>query len=578
LSPALPQAACVGEASDTLTVPSLLAARVARDPDSAAWWIEERGTWTSISWRDFDARIARLAGELRALGVERGQRVAIMARSSLGWEIADHAILRIGAVVVGIDPHAAPADRGAMLAHAGAVACFVDDAATVEELPAAQRRDLRHVLVLGSSATHMPSADRATPLPATAAIADPDDVATLVYTSGTTGAPKAIAFTHRQMRIALTATLTALGPFSAADRGVCWLPLASMFQRMMNLVSIAIGAQTWFLGNPRALMDELPRIRPTILIGVPRLFEKVERGVRQRVAEAKLPQRLIGRAVLAAATTEGGPPLLRGLADRLFLHRVRAAFGGAMRFMVSGSAPLSPDVIRFFDACGIPILEAYGLSECIVPVACNRLDARRLGSVGRPLPGNEIRLAEDGEVMLRSPGLFAGYAEPAHERARFDAEGFYATGDFGRIDAQGFLFLTGRKRDVFKTSSGRQVAPMRIEAGLRGIAGIEVAVVLPGARDEIVAVLGLEPESGATQAHAQAIRAGVAALNAGLARHEQIRGCVVKTGGLTMAAGHLTSSLKPRRAAIRTACGDALEALSRAIAEEPAELPLVFEP
>ncbi len=571
----MPLAAGVDEPRDALTVPALLAARVARDPDAAAWWSAERGAWASISWRDFDARVARLAGALQAIGIGRGQRVAIMARPSLGWEVADHAILRIGAVVVGVDPHAAPADRGLILAHAGAIACFVDDPAAIADVPAESRRALRHVLPLGAETERTP----AIALPATAAIPDADDVATLVYTSGTTGAPKAIAFTHRQVRAALTTTLAALGPLSQADRGVCWLPLASMFQRMMNLVSIAIGAQTWFLENPRTLTDELPRIRPTILIGVPRLFEKVERGVRQRIADAPLAQRLVGRGALGAATAGGVPPLLRKLADRLFLHRVRAAFGGAMRFMVCGSAPLSPDVIRFFDACGIPILEAYGLSECITPVACNRLESRRPGSVGRPLPGNEVRIAEDGEVMLKSPGLFAGYAEPASESARFDADGFYATGDFGRLDAEGFLFLTGRKRDVFKTSSGRQVAPMRIEAGLRRIAGIEVAVVMAGARDEIVAVLGLDPEAGADRAAiARTIRAGVAALNAGLARHEQVRGCVVMTGGLTLAAGHLTSSLKPRRAAIRTACDGALETLSGAIAATPAELPLVFEP
>jgi long-chain acyl-CoA synthetase len=559
------------------TVPGLIAERVRRTPGGAAWCIAAAdGAWTTVQWAEYARQVDTVARALAVLGIRTGDRVAIMAPVSLKWEIADKALLSIGAIVVGVDLHASREDRDFILADAGATACIVPTAAALHDLAPDTVGRLRFIITLeetaGSGDGRVHAWDdlyRGTHDSAVSAVPRDDDVATLIYTSGTTGKPKAITYTHRQLTLACQALLEAFAPITPLDRGVCWLPLSNMFQRVMNLCSIGAGSRTYFIEDPRQLMDRLPGIAPTILISVPRLYEKIYKSAQERLDAAPRWQRHLLEFALRLgarvadhrrAGTQPDLPLAAAhrILDTLVLRRIRDPFGGRMRFMVSGSAPLSPSVMRFFEAAGLLILEAYGLSENIVPVAANRPGAHRSGSVGTPLPANDVRLAADGEVMVRGPGLFSGYENAPAASARVDAEGFFATGDLGEFDADGFLYLRGRKNDIIKTSTGRRIAPSRIEHLLRDVPAVDQALVIGDGREVLVAILALDP----AQPHEQRETAAcVQRVNESLAEYERIRGLLLIPQGLSIASGQLTSNLKPRRGAIAAQHRDQLDRL-----------------
>jgi long-chain acyl-CoA synthetase len=556
------------------TVPGLVEQRVQRTPGAAAWCVSgPDGTWTTIDWASYGQQVRAAARGLAALGVRPGDRVAIMAPVSLRWEVADKALLSIGAIVVGVDLHASREDRDFILADAGVTGCIVSRAADLHDLAASTIDRLRFLVVLDGatgSDTRMRAwadLDGGSDQTALTHAPQPDDVATLVYTSGTTGTPKAITYNHRQLTLACQALLEAFAPVTPSDRGVCWLPLSNMFQRVMNLCNIGAGSRTYFVEDPRRLMDHLPGIAPTVLIGVPRLYEKIYKTVQERLgASPAWRRRLVDCALRVGAAVADlrrmgrrpglGLAMAHRILDALVLRRFREPFGGRIRFMVSGSAALSPAVMRFFELIDLVVLEAYGLSENIVPVAVNRPGEYRNGSVGKPLPPNEVRLAPDDEVLVRGPGLFKGYEKgPA---GAIDAEGYYATGDLGEFDSDGFLYLRGRKNDIIKTSTGRRVAPNRIELLLRRIPAVDQALVIGDGREVLAAILALDPAQPPRQPE---IAAQVQEVNESLADYERIRGLILVPQGLSIASGQLTSSLKPRRRVIAEQYSALLDAL-----------------
>lgn len=573
------------------TVPGLIAGRAARTPHQPAWCVAGGGgTWAAIDWADYAGQVRMAAAGLAALGIGARDRVAILAPVSLRWEIADKALLFLGAVVVGVDLHASREDRAFILSDAQVKGCIVARASDLGDLPPQIVDGLNFIVALdgpaapGGRRIHTwdqvcKVADAPLPAPPRA-----DHPATLVYTSGTTGRPKAILYTHGQLTLACAALLDAFAPVTAQDRGVCWLPLSNMFQRVMNLCSIGAGCRTYFVEDPRRLMDLLPSIAPTILIGVPRLYEKVYKTMQERIAAMPVWQRALMDFALRSGARVAGDrragqctPVAIAAAhralDRAVLRRLRAPFGGAIRFLVSGSAPLAPAIMQFFESAGLLILEAYGLSENIVPVAVNRPGAYRPGSVGRPLPPNELQLAEDGEVLVRGPGLFRGYESATTTKARLNGAGYLATGDIGEFDTDGFLFLRGRKNDIIKTSTGRRVAPNRIEGLLRQVPAVDQALVIGDGREVLTAIVALDAAQAPKH---DEIAAAVQAVNDQLADYERIRGVLVLSQGLSIAAGQLTASLKPRRAFIAGQNAAAIEALYTAIRTNRAEdLPIV---
>ena len=585
------------------TIPELLAARARRSGERIAYRTRDKdGAWQSLTWREVEARVLAMAAGLQALGLGAGDRLAIMMPTGLRWELLEKAALTLGAAVVGIDSHAAPAHKAFILGQSRAKALVLSEAGDLAGLEGVALPALERVIV---EAETLPNAGGRFDLhrwadfaalcegrPAAHQSPVADTPAAITYTSGTGGQPKGIVYSHRQMLIACESLLEAFGPITEADSAVCWLPLSNLFQRVMNLCGVGSGAACSFVEDPRRIVDELGEIRPTIFIGVPRFYEKLREGIRARLEAQPAWRR--GLAALAlesgealaeahqAETPVGAALRLRhALLDRLVLTRLRAVMGGRIRFMITGSAPAPAPVLGFYESLGLPLLEAYGLSENIVPVAVNRPGARRPGTVGRPLAPNEVRIAADGEVLVRGPGLFGGYLESQPGGAALDAEGFFATGDLGGLDPQGFLRLTGRKREIIKTSTGRRIGPQPLEAALREIPGVEQALVVGNGCKTLAALVtpALEGQEPAAAAAALEGRLGqaLAAHNGRSAPYERIAACLVLAESFTVLDGHLTPSLKLRRSWLEQRYAGEIERLYEALERWPTSgAPLVL--
>ncbi len=561
--------------SNPTTVPACLWERVARSPAATAFWRHTADGWTGETWQSVAARVQNLSGHLIRLGLLPGDRVAIMMPTSIEWEICHLAALAAGCVVVGIDAHDAPDNishiLSTVLPRALCVARQEQVQPLVEQMPGPPLVSIVNGPATAGgchalSALLEQSATSAIPRPQV----HPQDLATIVFTSGSTGQPKGVASTHGQICVACEAILGRFSSVGEGARFACWLPLSNLFQRMINLCGMIRGGESYFVENPIEIIDRLPGIRPTIFIGVPRFFEKLHAGIEDNLARRPAWvrrgvhwARRIGSEYHRQERDGRRPgPLLQiahRFADGLFLRRIRTLMGPDLKFMVSGSAPLPVWLMEDFHAIGWLILEAYGTSENVVPIAINSPECYRFGSVGRPLPQNEIRLAEDSELLVRGRGVFGGYYGESNEASPLDADGFLHTGDYARQDADGFIWLTGRKSDVFKTSTGRRIAPVPIEAKIKQLPYVEHAVVFGRNRPVPVALLCVNPSqlpdapgegtSVATDT-LEKIADDLSGVCATLPAHDRPAGILVTRTPLTIAGGELTSNLKLRRASI----------------------------
>jgi long-chain acyl-CoA synthetase len=590
--------------SASASIPELLARLAGAHPERVASHHRAgAGGWVPTRLAELHAEVRRIADGLRQVGLERGDRLAILSPTRREWQVAEIAGLAAGAVVVGIDAHA-PAHQAAwVLGHAGATGLVVDSPERLATLPALTVKRLRAVVVLpGPSAEARPSGTvgwdelLAAGLGGSgtdAWLPSEDDPATLIYTSGTTGTPRGIPYAHRHLLAACRAIIAEFRGLDEPGHSVaCWLPMAPLFQRMMNLVALAAGIPTYFVEDPREILGALREIRPTLFVGVPHFYEKLEGGIRQHVA-AQPPwrRRLVDAAQrvgaeVARRTREGEPlsPWLRlrhRVADRLVLRRIRDVMGGRIRWMISGSAPAPRWLLESLHAVGLLVLEAYGLTESTVPIAANRPDSYRFGSVGKAFAMNEIRLAEDGELLVRGPGVFGGYEgdRPGPPAGAFTDGGYYRTGDCARLDEDGFLFLVGRKTEIIKTSTGRRVSPAQVEAVYRQSPLVDEIVVVGDARKHLAALVTLDvaavegelrragiaaPSRGDLAARAD-VKALVArslqACDAQLPGPDRIRAFAILPEPLSMADEELTTSLKLRRQRIEARHAPLIDAL-----------------
>jgi long-chain acyl-CoA synthetase len=575
----------------------MLSARTRESPDAVAYRsLDCKQTWQPTHWTEHLRVVTALAGAFRELGLTKGDRLAIMAPSCLGWETAQMAALCCGATVLGVDAHDQTERLSDILDLTKPAAMVVGDDSLVARLPARSRTSLRFIVSIEKPHDSAPGSR---PLWIQELVsrgsgqnrdwqsdACPDDQAVVVFTSGTTGSPKGIAYTHAQVCLGVRSILAAYSDIAPDSRLVCWLPLSNLFQRMVNLCAVAHGSSTYFVSDPREIVQHLPSINPHVFVGVPRFFEKLHAGILSEVGRrAPWQRRLIAGALrlgeeVARARHVGHRPstwtrLAHRVADALVLARLRSVMGTSLKYVVSGSAPMPPWLLDEFDALGLPVLEAYGLSENIVPVAANTVRHARRGTVGQPLPGNEITLGEDGELKVRGPGVFARYYAVCEQRADPPAGDCLATGDYAEIDADGFITLTGRKSEVFKTSNGRRIAPARIEGRLRHIAYVEHAVVLGASRPYLVALLVLSANQlvaamGArymasstdlSQVVLIKIATDVEREVTALTSYERPAGLVVTLEPLTIEGGELTANLKVRRDIVAERFGDAIERL-----------------
>ena len=564
---------------------------------SPAYLVESDDGWSEVSWTDADEHVRAYANGLLARGVRKGDNVALLARNTLNWALLDFALAQIGAVGIPVYASSSSRDVGYLLAHSEAVAIVCEDAdqlakveAVSDDLPA-----LQHVITyhdLDGLATH--GRDHAAAHPsalddATAAVTE-DDLFTIIYTSGTTGPPKGCMLSNRNYYEMASVVDRMPGYYRADDLMLLYLPLAHNYGRLMLLLGAKVGFTIAFLSDPLRVGEALPQVRPTLLPSVPRVYEKVYSSVQSRFdATTGARRRLIDWALgvgreVSSLEAKGAPVptglrTKRAIADRLVFAKVRAALGGRLRLPGSGGAPLAKEIAEFFDAVGVRITEGYGLTECTTACSVNVPDRYRFGSVGQPLPGFEIRIAEDGEVEVRSETVFRGYyKDPEATAAVLGGDGWLKTGDIGEIDDDGFLHITDRKKDILVTAGGKNVAPQNIENDLKTSKYVSQALVLGDRRPYCSALLTLdmaeisrwaEENGAATDAAVLAADQRVRDLlqrvvddaNRDRSRFEQIKRFAVLPRDFTMEEGEITPTLKLRRRAAQEHFADEIEAL-----------------
>jgi len=539
------------------------------------------GHWRSLTWAEIANRASALAAGLLALGVGPEQRVAIAASTRLEWVLADLAVTLAGGATTTVYPSTNADDVAYILGDCGAIVVFVENLeqlAKVRSGPGyvgavravvlfdgdADGEDVLDLDALAELGRDRLRRDPSVVETATAAVR-PEDLATIVYTSGTTGRPKGVELTHGNW-LYLGAAIASEGVIRPDHVQFLWLPLSHVFGKLLLAAQYEIGFSTAIDGRVDRIVENLAAIRPSFMAAAPRIFEKIySQAVSATTAEGGLKAALfrwafaVGIDAVRRRAAGGSISALRAaqlaVADRLVFARIRSRLGGNLEYLVSGSAALAPHIAEWFAAAGLPILEGYGLTETTGAAFVNRARDVRIGTVGQALPGTETRIAADGEILLRGPGIMRGYhARPDATDAVLDGEGWFATGDIGELDDDGFLKITDRKKDLVKTSGGKYIAPTAMESAIKGACPlVSHAIVIADGRN--FASLLVTVDADATRAmspeavHAQ-LRKAIDAVNAGLNRWETIKQFRILPRELTVEAGELTPSLKIKRAAV----------------------------
>ena len=560
---------------------------------------------TPVSFAELGVAAREIAAGLAALGIERGDHVAILAGTRPEWTLADFGTLCAGATVVPIYHTSSPQECQYILAHAEVRALFCEDRAQLAKIEAVRDAcpKLEHVILIEGEAdgavslAGLRAAGRET---ADELVAErlsgvgPQDVATIVYTSGTTGPPKGCVVTHASLLATVAMYEDQLELPRLPELVVyLFLPLAHSLARVAQIAIVDAGGTLAFWGgDPARIVEELAEVRPTHFPSVPRIYEKVHSAVLTGVSEQhRLKRAIFHRALRVGAARRTAER--RGerigrlanvghrLADRLVLSRVRAVFGDRLILALCGAAPVSHDVLEFFDACGVLVLEGYGMTETCAAATLNIPSRLRFGTVGAPLPGTEVAIADDGEVLLAGPHVFSGYHRDAAATAEVTDGGWLRTGDLGALDDDGFLSITGRKKDLIITSSGKNISPENLESALRDTPWIANAVVAGDRRSYLVAIVTLDPDEAPRLAAELGIPADLATMardervrevlqrdiddvNARFARIEQIKRFDVLERDLSQAEGELTPTLKVKRPVVYARYADRFERLYEA--------------
>ncbi|WP_374969419.1 AMP-dependent synthetase/ligase [Terrabacter sp. BE26] len=553
------------------------------------------GGWTHLTWAQFADDVAAVAKGLIAEGVGQGDRVALMSRTRYEWTLLDFAAWAAGAVVVPIYETSSAEQVQWILSDSDTQLAVVETPSHLavvdqvrEELPS-----LRHVVTIETGGLDdLREKGRAVPdaeLDSRRAGLDRRSVATIIYTSGTTGRPKGCELSHGNFLDLAENAIEKLGPVVITDNAstLLFLPLAHVFARFIEVLCVAGKARMGHSADIKNLLDDFAGFQPTFVLAVPRVFEKIYNS-----AEAKASAEGKGKIFLRAATVAiaysealdaGGPGLLlrlqHALFDRLVYGKLRAAMGGAVRYAVSGGAPLGTRLGHFYRGIGIVILEGYGLTETTAPVAVNTPDKIKIGTVGPPLPGTGVRIADDGEVLLKGVGVFTSYHGKPDATAEAIVDGWFHTGDLGEMDDDGYLRITGRKKEILVTAGGKNVAPAVLEDRLRAHPLVSQCIVV-GDQKPFVGVLvtldeemwplwakthGLEDvtlEQARTHPKVlEALQEAVDHANEAVSKAESIRKFAVLPGDFTEANGYLTPSLKLKRNVVMKDFGDEVEKL-----------------
>jgi long-chain acyl-CoA synthetase len=539
----------------------------AAHPDPA-YLHEVDGEWREVTWAEAARAVDEIANGLLALGVQKGDAFGLLARTNLEWSLFDFALALVGAVGAPIYANSSARDTHYVLEHSEAVGVLVEDEDQRAKVAGSGARHVISFSELGAlrERGRAYAAEHPTVLDERADSIDEDDLFTFIYTSGTTGPPKACMIRHRnyyamvQKGDELEDRLTEPG-----DVMLLYLPLAHNYGRLLHLTSAYIGFTIAFLPDPLRSATELPRVRPQLFPSVPRVYEKIhtavvaefqdQTGAKKAVVDWALRVGFrVSKLRQAKQPIPAGLALQHRIADKLVYSKVKARLGGRLRVANAGGAPLSREIAEFFYAIDILILEGYGLSEITTAATVNRRNDFKFGTVGKPLPGVELAFAEDGEILIRSNTVFAGYYRDSEAtKATLDDEGFVHTGDVGHLDEDGFLVITDRKKDIIVTAGGKNVAPQNLENELKAHRVISQVLVVGDRKPYIAALITVDPEStrGLNDTDLQeAVQGAVDSVNAERSRYEQIKRFTVLPREFTLEEDEMTPTLKLRRKVI----------------------------
>ena len=569
------------------------------------------GEWQVVSWAEYLLGARQVAGGLAELGVVPGGRVAVLSANRAEWHLADMGTLFNGSVTVPIYPTSSPSQIAYILGHAEATVCFVDTHTQLgkvmevrDQLPALKRvilsdgpRRAGDSFVLGFDALKSAGANRLSRHPGVvhdrAQNVRPGDVATIVYTSGASGPPKGTMLTHSNIMWVLR-NVTPVYGVGEGDRLLSFLPLSHIAERMMSeLMPIAIAGETWFARSLATVGEDLPTCRPTVFLAVPRVWEKLREALQRRIGAQPLPfrlavQRYIGLGLRKVASEQQAVPMT---AAGLSIYRaLDMTIGATMRqqlgldhahVLMTAAAPAHPELIRWFHAIGLPLLQMYGQTEGCGPTAANRPGDIRIGTVGTALPGISVKIAEDGEILAKGGNVCLGYLnDPLATAELIDTDGWMHTGDVGSFDEDGSLRVSGRKKDIIITAAGENIAPEGIEADLMNHLIISEAVVVGEGRRHLVALVALDAGWLATWSREHnkpgdlealagdpdlrtQVQAAVDEVNAKRSRAEAIRKFRVLAHALTTENGELTPTMKLRRRTVNERHKDMIAELYR---------------
>ena len=589
--------------------------RVDQSPERPALRQRAGEEWEAINWGEYGQAVTEVAAGLIALGIEPGDRVGVLAGNQVRWHEADMGILTAGATSVPAYPTSASGQIAYLLSHSGARACFVADRDQLAKVLLRRHSlpELEHVVLFADPSDGLDDdflltfddlrslgrdrlADDPAMVRARSAGIGPDDTATLVYTSGTTGPPKGAILTYANLSATIH-SITDVVSIGTDDRFLSFLPLSHIAERTVShFGQIVSGGETWFAESLATVAADLRACRPTVFFAVPRVWEKFQVAILDEIAGAPKPMRALvetylhaGAAHTAALRTGVGQRLIDrivyGVLDRVVGAKLRQQAGlDQARILVSGAAPIDPDLLWWFFGIGLPIAEVYGQTEDCGPTTLNPPEAIHIGSVGQPMPGLEVRIAPDGEILVRGDNVSPGYyADPARTSELIDVDGWMHSGDLGRIDADRYVYVTGRKKDLIITSSGKNIAPQELETKLRAEPLVSQAVVIGDGRSYLTALLALDTEAVRRWADDRGKLADFEAVLNDPSLHEEIASTVERVNAehapierikawrlipreLTVSGGELTPTLKVKRDVVTARFGDLVDEMYSAAA------------
>ncbi len=564
-------------------------------PSRPAQWHRTDQGYVPVTYEHLYSRICHVATGLIRVGVKPGDRVALLMENIPEWAVADYAILSIGAVTVPLYCSYRPQDMAYVLRDAGVTIAITSGGKVARHLlnVADTCPKLKAVYVMEKMAdgdklrlfTELEAGEvDVTGLEARLKSVGRDTLATLVYTSGTTGEPKGVMLSHGNILANLKA-IPSIFLFVPNDKMLSFLPLAHVLERMAShFLPYTFGISVAFAERPDTVAKNMAEAKPTILIAVPRLLEVIRSRILGQVGKQSAFKQRLFRQFLALGAKQGNTVswwagVRFRLLDRLIGQKIRDRFGGKIRLMVSGGAPLSVEVAEFFGAIGLPILEGYGMTEAAPLISVNPVDDRRLGSVGKPVIDVEVNIANDGEILVRGPNVMAGYWKRRKETHEAIVKGWLHTGDIGELDEDGYLRITDRKKDLIVNSGGENVAPQRIEGLLVAEEMIEQVVVYGDQKPYLVAMIMPAEEACMAWAHKEGLpetdwehlaesdilrktlQTRISEHLKGLAQHEQIRRICIRPQPLTIEEGLLTPTMKIKRRKVHEQFREVLEGL-----------------